>query len=108
MSDGSLFVTDQVTTQAKYQWHLWVADVLDLGTSVLVGWAALRALEQERTPLTMPLAMALAWLTASAVGGVTGRTFWRQVAGVKLVRGERPAGCRADWPAPSPRRWICC
>ncbi|AEI63976.1 hypothetical protein [Corallococcus macrosporus] len=92
MSDGSLFATDQVTTQARYQWHLWVADVLDLGTSVLVGWAALRALEQERTPLAMLLAMALAWLTASAVGGVTGRTFWRQVAGVTLVRGERAAG----------------
>ncbi|QQR44343.1 hypothetical protein JKA73_36140 [Myxococcus xanthus] len=92
MSNGSLFATDQVTTQARYQWHLWVADVLDLGTSVLVGWGALRALEQDRTPLSMPLAMALAWLTASAVGGLTGRTFWRQVAGVKLVHAEHTPG----------------
>ena len=92
MSDGSLFATDQVTTESRYQWHLWVADVLDLGTSILVGWGALRALEQDRTPLSMPMAMALAWMTASAVGGLTGRTFWRQVAGVKLVHAARTPG----------------
>ncbi|GHG78301.1 hypothetical protein [Comamonas sp. JC664] len=91
MSDGALFSTDQVATESRYQWHLWVADVLDLGTSVLVGWAALRALELDRTPASMLLAIVLAWLLTSAVGGVTGRTFWRQVAGVKLVRaGRRP------------------
>ncbi len=92
MSDGSLFSTDQVPTESRYQWRLWGADVLDLGTSVLVGWAALRALEQERTPGAMALAMALAWLVTSAVGGVTGHTFWRQVAGVKLVHTERAPG----------------
>ncbi|WP_002633980.1 hypothetical protein [Myxococcus hansupus] len=92
MSDGSLFSTDQVATESRYQWHLWVADVLDLGTSVLVGWAALRALELDRTPASMLLSMVLTWLLTSAVGGVTGRTFWRQVAGVKLVRAEHRPG----------------
>ncbi|MFP2931342.1 hypothetical protein ACLESO_40365 [Pyxidicoccus sp. 3LG] len=92
MSDGSLFSTDRVTTEARYQWHLWLADLLDLATAALVGWAALRLLERERTLGSLALAMALAWLVTSAVGGLTGRTFWRQLAGVRLVKGERAPG----------------
>jgi len=92
MSDGVLFSTDRVSTEARYQWRLWGADVLDLATAVLVGWAALRGLEQERTPGKMVLAMTLAWLALSGVGGLTGRTLWRQLWGVRLVRGGRPPG----------------
>ncbi|WP_171818780.1 hypothetical protein [Pyxidicoccus fallax] len=92
MSDGSLFSTDVVSTESRYQWRLWLADLLDVVTAALVGWALLRALEQERTPGRMAVAMALAWLAASAVGGLTGRTWWRQVAGVRLVRGARAPG----------------
>lgn len=92
MSDGALFSTDSVTTESRYQWHLWLADLLDITTAALMGWAALRALEVERTPERLLLAMALAWLAASAVGALTGRTLWRQVAGVRLVRGERAPG----------------
>ncbi|MFP2903845.1 hypothetical protein ACLESD_01990 [Pyxidicoccus sp. 3LFB2] len=92
MSDGALFSTDSVPAESRYQWHLWLADLLDLATAALVGWAALRALEVERTPGKLLLAMALAWLVASAVGALTGRTLWRQVAGVRLVRGERAPG----------------
>ncbi|MCP3143066.1 hypothetical protein [Pyxidicoccus xibeiensis] len=92
MSEGSLFSTDTVAHEARYQWRLWVADLLDLVTAALVGWAALRALEQERTPGRMVLAMVLAWLVTCAVGGLTGRTFWRQVAAVRLVRGEHAPG----------------
>jgi hypothetical protein len=92
MSDGALFSTDVVGTESRYQWRLWLADLLDVATAALVGWAALRALEQERTPGRLVLAMALAWLAASAVGGLTGRTLWRQVTGVWLVRGERAPG----------------
>ncbi len=94
MSEGALFSTDSVTHESRYQWHLWLADLLDLATAALVGWAALRGLELERTVGTMALAMALAWLVASAVGGLTGRTLWRQVAGVRLVRGARAPGLR--------------
>ena len=92
MSDGALFSTDVVGTESRYQWRLWLADLLDVATAALVGWAALRALEQERAPGRLLLAMALAWLAASAVGGLTGRTLWRQVTGVWLVRGERAPG----------------
>jgi hypothetical protein len=92
MSNGTLFSMDSVTPESRYQWHLWVADLLDVATAALVGWAALRFLEVERTPGTLLLAMALAWLVASAVGGLTGRTLWRQVAGVRLVRGEVAPG----------------
>ncbi|WP_241758906.1 hypothetical protein [Pyxidicoccus parkwayensis] len=92
MSDGALFSTDSVTRESRYQWHLWVADLLDVATAALVGWAALRFLEVERTAGALLLAMALAWLVASAVGGLTGRTLWRQVAGVRLVRGEAAPG----------------
>ncbi|QSQ12218.1 hypothetical protein [Myxococcus landrumensis] len=92
MSNGSLFSTDTVTTEARYQWHLWVADVLDMATAALAGWASLRALEQERTQVTMVIAMGVAWLVVSAVGGIWGRTLWRQLAGVRLVHGARPPG----------------
>jgi hypothetical protein len=92
MSDGALFSMDSVRPESRYQWHLWLADLLDLATAALVGWAALRLLEVERTAGTMLLAVALAWLVASAVGGLTGRTLWRQVAGVRLVRGEVAPG----------------
>lgn len=92
MSNGTLFSVDSVTPESRYQWHLWVADLLDVATAALAGWAALRLLEVERTPGTMAAAMGLAWLVASAVGGVTGRTLWRQVAGVRLVRGEGAPG----------------
>lgn len=92
MSDGALFSTDTVTTEARYQWHLWVADVLDLATAALVGWAALRALEHERTPVAMLVAILLAWLAVSAVGGLWGRTLWRQLLGVRLVHKGRAPG----------------
>lgn len=92
MSDGSLFSTDVVSTESRYQGRLWLADLLDVATAALVGWAVLRALERERTLGSMAVALALAWLAASAVGGLTGRTLWRQVAGVRLVRGERAPG----------------
>jgi hypothetical protein len=92
MSNGTLFAVDSVTPESRYQWHLWLADLLDLVTAALAGWAALRLLEVDRTPGNMALAMALAWLVASAVGGLTGRTLWRQVTGVRLVRGEGAPG----------------
>lgn len=94
MSDGALFSTDTVSTEARYQWHLWAADVLDVATAALVGWAALRALEHERTPGAMVLAMVLAWLATSMVGGIWGRTLWRQLAGVWLVHNASAPGAQ--------------
>ncbi|NTX07518.1 hypothetical protein [Myxococcus sp. CA040A] len=94
MSDGALFSTDTVSTEARYQWHLWTADLLDVATSALVGWAALRAMEHERTPVAMVLAMVLSWLAWSAVGGIWGRTLWRQLLGVRLVRNAGAPGAQ--------------
>ncbi|MFY2556869.1 hypothetical protein ACN469_04510 [Corallococcus terminator] len=94
MSDGALFSTDTVSTEARYQWQLWAADVLDVATAALVGWAALRALEHERTPGAMVLAMVLAWLAWSTVGGIWGRTLWRQLLGVWLVNNGSAPGAQ--------------
>jgi hypothetical protein len=92
MTDGALFSTDAVPDEARFHGRLWVADLLDLTSAGLMGWGALRALEQERTAATLGLAVALVWLVLSAVGGWTGRTLGRQVMGVRLVRGERAPG----------------
>jgi hypothetical protein len=94
MSDGALFSTDMVPTESRHQGRLWVADLLDVATAGLLGWAALRALEQERTGGRVVVAVALAWVAVSAVGGVTGRTLWRELAGVRLVRKGRAPGLR--------------
>ncbi len=92
MNDGALFSTDMVPTESRHQGRLWVADLLDVATAGLLGHAALRMLEQERTGGRWALAVALAWLAVSAVGGVTGRTLWRELAGVRLVRNGRAPG----------------
>lgn len=92
MSDGALFSTDMVPAESRHLWRRWVSDLLDVATAVLLGWAALRGLEQERTGGKLALAIALAWLVLSAVGGVTGRTLWREVVGIRLVRNGRAPG----------------
>ncbi|MBJ6764944.1 hypothetical protein JGU66_29625 [Myxococcaceae bacterium JPH2] len=92
MTHGTLFSTDTVTEAARLQWRVWVADLLDLVSAGLWGWGALRALEHDRTHTALAVAVGLAWLLLSGVGGLTGRTLGRQLLGIQLVRGGQPPG----------------
>ncbi|RYZ34667.1 MAG: hypothetical protein EOO71_38295 [Myxococcaceae bacterium] len=93
MSDGSLFSMETISTEARYQGRLWVADLLDLTGSALVGWGAVRAAEQLSTAGALSLAGAAAWCVLSAVGGLTGRTPGRHFLGLRLERdGGRTPG----------------
>lgn len=90
MSDD-MFSRELGPVQDRNRWQLWFADLLELATALLVGWGATRAVEAPAGSGPLLLGMALAWLLLSAVGGLTGRTLWRHVCGVRLVRGEEAA-----------------
>lgn len=96
MSDA-LFSSEFEPADTRYLWRLWFADVLDLATSALVGWGALRALDVDRTPGTLVVAGGVTWLLMSLAGGLSGWTLWRGVMGLRLV---------ADASAPGPVRGL--
>jgi hypothetical protein len=91
MSDESFFSRELDPVQDRNRWRLWFADVLELATAALLGWAGTRAVDAP--PGTGPLlvGVGLAWVLVSAVGGLTGRTLWRHVLGVRLVTAQEGA-----------------
>ncbi|MCY1082719.1 hypothetical protein [Archangium lansingense] len=84
MSDA-LFSSEFEPADTRYLWRLWFADLLDLATSVLLGWGALRAMDVDRTPGTLVVAGVVTWLLMSAAGGLSGWTLWRGVMSLRLV-----------------------
>ncbi|AKJ08249.1 hypothetical protein ATI61_12638 [Archangium gephyra] len=96
MSD-SLFSSEFEPADTRYLWRLWFADLLDLATSALLGWGALRALDVDRTPRALVVAGVGVWLVMSLAGGLSGWTLWRGVMGLRLV---------TDGSAPGPGRGL--
>lgn len=90
MSDD-MFSRELGPVQDRNRWQLWFADLLELATAVLVGWGGARALEAPPGRGPLLLGMAVAWVLLSAVGGLTGRTLWRHVLGVRLVKADESA-----------------
>jgi hypothetical protein len=84
MSDA-LFSSEFEPADTRYLWRLWFADVLDLATSALLGWGALRALDVDRTPRALVLAGVVVWVLLSLASGLSGWTLWRGVMGLRLV-----------------------
>jgi hypothetical protein len=92
MSEAELFITRELgPVEDRNLWRLWFADVLELATAVLLGWGAVRGLEVWVGPGAIALGAVGMWVLLSLVGGVTGRTLWRHVTGVRLVRGNEEA-----------------
>ncbi|HEX8439625.1 hypothetical protein [Archangium sp.] len=83
--DDALFSSEFEPADTRYLWRLWFADVLDLATSALLGWGALRALDVDRTPSALVLAGVGVWLLMSLAGGWSGWTLWRGVVGLRMV-----------------------
>jgi hypothetical protein len=83
--DDVLFSSEFEPADTRYLWRLWFADVLDLATSALLGWGALRALDVDRTPRALVLAGVVVWLLLSLAGGLSGWTLWRGVLGLRMV-----------------------
>ncbi len=83
--DDALFSSEFEPADTRYLWRLWFADVLDLATSALLGWGALRALDVDRTPRALVLAGVVVWLLLSLAGGLSGWTLWRGVLGLRMV-----------------------
>jgi hypothetical protein len=96
MSDA-LFSSEFEPADTQYLWRLWFADLLDLATSALLGWGALRAVDVDRTPGALGVAMGVAWLLLSVAGGLSGWTLWRGVVGLRLA---------TDGSAPGPARGL--
>lgn len=96
MSD-TLFSSEFEPADTRYLWRLWFADLLDLATSALLGWGALRALDVDRTPGALVVAGLVTWLLLSLAGGLSGWTLWRGVLGLRLV---------VDVSAPGPVRGL--
>ncbi|HEX5749914.1 MAG TPA: hypothetical protein VFZ09_27025 [Archangium sp.] len=96
MSDA-LFSSEFEPADTHYLWRLWFADLLDLATSALLGWGALRALDVDRTPRALVVAGVVTWLVMSLAGGLSGWTLWRGVLGLRLV---------TDGSAPGPVRGL--
>jgi hypothetical protein len=92
MDGSSLFSMEFEPPDTRYVWRLWFADVLDMGTAGVLGWATLRALELERTPASLVEAGVLAWLVLSTVSGLSGWTFWRGLFGLRLENSGEPPG----------------
>lgn len=89
--DDALFSSEFEPADTRYLWRMWFADVLDLATSALLGWGALRVLDVDRTPRALVVAGVVAWLLLSLAGGLSGWTLWRGVLGLRLV-GAKDAG----------------
>lgn len=83
--NDALFSSELEPADTRYLWRLWLADLLDLATSALVGWGALRMLDVDRTPRTLVVAGAVTWVLLSLAGGLSGWTLWRGVVGLRLV-----------------------
>lgn len=96
MSDA-LFSSELEPADTRYLWRLWFADLLDLATSALLGWGALRAMDVDRTPWSLGVAGVGVWLLLSAAGGLSGWTLGRGVVGLRLV---------ADGGTPGPARGL--
>lgn len=90
MSDD-VFSRELGPVQDRNRWRLWFADVLELVTALLVGWGGARAVDAPPGSGPVLVGMLVAWALLSAVGGLTGRTFWRHVFGVRLVRADGSA-----------------
>lgn len=86
MSDDGLFSGELGPVQDRHLWRLWFADVLELATAAVLGWGAARGVDAPPGGRPIVLAIILLWGFVSALGGVTGRTFWRHLFGVRLVR----------------------
>ncbi|QRK10348.1 hypothetical protein JQX13_09780 [Archangium violaceum] len=84
MSDA-LFSSEFEPADTRYLWRLWFADILDLATSALLGWGALRAVDVDRTPRALVVAGVVTWLLMSVAGGLSGWTLWRGLVGLRLV-----------------------
>jgi hypothetical protein len=93
MSEGPLFGSQFAPVHDRFRYRLWAADLVDLGTALVLGWGAARALDWEQS-LTRVLATLLgAWVFLLLVGGVRGWTLGRRLFDVQLVNAEgRPAG----------------
>lgn len=91
MSD-SLFSSDLERSDTQYLWRLELADLLDVGISVLLGWGLLRALDVDRTVGTLILASLLLWAGLSTVSGLSGWTLGRGLVGLRLVSDGAPPG----------------
>ncbi|PTL83324.1 hypothetical protein [Vitiosangium sp. GDMCC 1.1324] len=83
MSDA-LFSSEFEPADTRYFWRLWFADLLDVATSALLGWAVLRAMDVDRTPRALVEAGIVMWLLMSVAGGLSGWTLWRGVMGLRL------------------------
>lgn len=84
MSDAELFSMEREPAGSRYTWRLWLADLLELATAALLGWGGVRALEKPVSAGSFLVGLAVAWVLLSLAGGLTGRTFWRHVTGVRL------------------------
>jgi hypothetical protein len=84
--DDALFSSEFEPADTRYLWRLWLADLLDLATSALLGWGALRAVDLERTPRSLVVAGVVVWLLLSMTGGWSGWTPWRAVVRLRLVK----------------------
>jgi hypothetical protein len=82
--DDALFSSQFEPADSRYLWRLLLADLLDLATSALLGWGALRAVDVDRTPLSLVLAGVGAWVLLSLAGGLSGWTLGRGVVGLRL------------------------
>jgi hypothetical protein len=85
MSEGALFGSQFSPTHARFRFRLWAADLVDLGTSALLGWGAARALDWETSLVRVLATMLCAWVLVSTVGGVRGWTLGRRLFDVRLV-----------------------
>jgi hypothetical protein len=91
MSDA-LFSSQFEPADSRYLWRLLLADLLDLATSALLGWGALRAVDVDRTPLSLVLAGLGVWVLVSLAGGLSGWTLGRGVVGLRLEKEGVPPG----------------
>ncbi|HYO56885.1 hypothetical protein [Archangium sp.] len=91
----ALFSSEFEPADTRYLWRLWFADLLDLATSALLGWGAVRAVDVDRTPGALVMAGVVTWLLLSVAGGLSGWTLWRGVVGLRLM---------TDGSAPGPAR----
>ena len=95
--DDALFSSDVEPADAQHLGRLWLADLLDLATSALLGWGALRAVDVDRTPGSLVVAGWVTWLLMSLAGGLSGWTLGRGLLGLRLV---------TDGSAPGPGRGL--
>jgi hypothetical protein len=96
MREGALFTSQLEQAHTRFRFRLWGADLLDLGTTGLLGWGAARALDLEQTPAYVLATLGGLWLLLGLVGGLRGWTLGRRLFGVQLVsaQGTPPGALR--------------